>query len=196
MGASKSIRLAPEEGMTLRRLLKLRYVSRVWVIQELLLAPAAVVAIHGYEFTASGLTQDSGAMIELDWKSTSARWGQYIASGWIFFQEDLLHILWLTWKSHASDPRDRIFGILGLIQGEATLKDLEPNYSISALHTFTGFFAYLILNLKHIVILTDTFGKHATSSYPSWLPELEPHGDLDSDDESNLRQESEMQTDT
>ncbi|KAF4627073.1 hypothetical protein G7Y89_g11083 [Cudoniella acicularis] len=156
----------------LQELLQLRYFSRVWVIQELLLAPSAVIVAHGAELAAGSLTSARIASRSSSWAwdISTAPWMQYVCNGFSLGEKNLFEVLQYTWSSDATDIRDRIFGILGLIEGRES-RDLNPDYTISTLHTYIGLFGYLLLNLKRIEVLSLASLHPAPSDAPSWLPD-------------------------
>lgn len=166
--------------INLQELFRLRYFTRVWVIQELLLAPCAVIPIDNVEYTTGGLTATRLATSYAHWSfdTTAAPWMQHICSGKVFQAKDLVEALRQTWTCKATDVRDRIFGILGLVQDDIISHELKPDYSISPLHTFIGIFAYLLLNLKVAAVLKSASGHAAPATFPSWLPDWNLHNNL------------------
>jgi hypothetical protein len=89
-----------------------------------------------------------------------------------FPSSNIYDMLRLTSQSRASDPRDRLFGILGLIQHDHSESQIwKPNYSLSAQHVFIGVVAHLIINLKMAFLLRYAAGFSAPASSPSWMPD-------------------------
>lgn len=164
-----------ESTMDLQKLLGLRYFSRVWIIQELLLAPSAVFPVLGTEFIAVGLTPArlTTTTSQWTWDALPTPWLQYIFSGGFPMKDSLFKILKPTWNSRASDPRDKIFGIHGLIQNKSISDVLKPDYSISTLHMFIGIFCYTLLTLKRTELLLIASGQSVGQVYASWLPDWE-----------------------
>ncbi|KAH9213872.1 heterokaryon incompatibility protein-domain-containing protein, partial [Leptodontidium sp. 2 PMI_412] len=158
-----------ELGSKLSRALELRYFDRVWVIQELVLAPSALIAIDDIEFTAGAKTaiqlDDNG----WDWKSTKAPWMKFLCSVASLQGETLFDVIETTMGSQASDPRDKLFGLLGLVPSSISA-DLIPDYSISMLHTHIGIFSYVLLTLKQSVVFMAAGGWRSAATVPSWVP--------------------------
>lgn len=150
-------------SVNLQQVLTARYFQRVWVIQELIRAPMVVIPVHGKELTAGRHTGSSSGMA---WQKSSAPWLSNICAG----QSDttLKAILEQTRNSQATDPRDKIFGLLGFLP---RAQGLRPNYSLSALHIYVGAIAYMLLNEGHFHILAEAAGYEASPMKPSWLPE-------------------------
>lgn len=77
----------------------------------------------------------------------------------------------VTSKSHATDLRDRLFGILGLIRrDDKEAASWLPDYSLSAQHIFVGLLAHLIVNLKKTHLLLHASALYAAAYSPSWTP--------------------------
>ncbi|KAK3312730.1 heterokaryon incompatibility protein-domain-containing protein [Apodospora peruviana] len=155
--------------LNLRKLLTRRYFSRVWVIQELLRSRNAVIPVGDTQFWASNLTAE---YLDFDWDSTAAPWLRFMG-GSSFHQNELLLALRRTWLCEASDPRDRIFGILGLLRSSEGQDSLVPDYRISTRHTFIGVFAHILINFGVASVLMSASGLAAPPGYPSWAPHWE-----------------------
>jgi hypothetical protein len=59
----------------LHQLLKMRYFQRVWVIQELILAPMVVIPVHDVELTARRPTASREGVT---WHESDAPWMRYL----------------------------------------------------------------------------------------------------------------------
>ncbi|KAM7195147.1 heterokaryon incompatibility HET-6 protein [Rhypophila sp. PSN 637] len=182
---------------TLRKLFTRKYFSRVWVIQNLVLARSAVIPVGHTQFWASNLTckflASSSAFnsTAFGWNSTAAPWMQFL--GRTFIEEaDDYETLRHTWLCKASDPRDRVFGILGLLESNPDrcglaitttsfgTRGLLPSYRISAHHVFIGFFAHILINLLGASGLS---GLAARPGCPSWVPDWQGEGHLIGEDQ-------------
>ncbi|KAF4446148.1 heterokaryon incompatibility HET-6 [Fusarium albosuccineum] len=160
-------RRLPGSAVRFRQLLERRYFQRVWVIQEVIQAPIVLLPVEGMEFTAGQLT---GSLLnkKLDWSSTGVPWLQHICTGQVKSDRTLQRLLEQTRHSKATDPRDKVFALLGFMPPTQTL---TPDYSASSLHVYIGTMAHLLLNDYCIEILTKSPGHRARSGAPSWLPE-------------------------
>ncbi|PTD09912.1 hypothetical protein FCULG_00008954 [Fusarium culmorum] len=145
------------------QLLKLKYFQRLWVIQELILAPSALIPAHGYEFRVGPLSQLDSRLPHPGDHEVS--WMGDICTG--YKSRSLLMLLQRTWASQATDPRDKIYGLLGL---GYHVEGFRPDYSISLLHTYVGTILHLLLAEEFIEILTGATDQPAESELPSWLP--------------------------
>ncbi|KAL8376186.1 hypothetical protein RB595_007340 [Gaeumannomyces hyphopodioides] len=159
-----------------------RYFSRVWIIQELVLPGQVVVHSEGTEFFAHGSQLEDFAKLCVmrgTW-DMPAQWVQYVAKRSLS-TVDMLSVIRLTWKSDASDPRDRVFGILGLLangrqetgyDGKQNSRDiLAPDYRLSSQHVFTGFFAHVVAVCGKSQALCGAVGIAGWGRMPSWIPD-------------------------
>lgn len=167
-------------------LLKRRYFTRVWVVQELLLSQRVVMRVGDVDFWADPATSGYfSSLKDWNWNQTLAAWVQYISQG-SSQSRDLKELLWLTASSQATDPRDRVFGLLGIVPEMSKLlslvgSDLKnwrsaggliPDYSLSCQHVFIGLFAYFLINqrqtniLYHASCVNDNMAK-----FPTWAPD-------------------------
>ncbi|KAH7329448.1 heterokaryon incompatibility protein-domain-containing protein, partial [Stachybotrys elegans] len=157
---------------SLRDILKRRYFSRVWVIQELVFPQRAIIRIGDVDFWTDSVTSThlAGAVPrDWQWESTAAPWLQYMAQKALPVNS-IYELLRITAESRATDPRDRLFGVVGLLQNEDA-RAFQPDYSLSAQHFFIGLFAHFIINMKALHLFQWAAGLSAPASSPSWIPD-------------------------
>lgn len=149
-------------------LLRTRYFTRVWIIQELVLAPMVVFHLKDEDVYFSSLDSN------IDWSLARAPWVAHIANAKTFGKLRLVDVLARTWNSEAADTRDKIFGVLGLLRSDIiSHRKFEPDYSLSARDVFVGAVAYMILVEKQLFLLGVAVEKdHAALGYPSWSIDL------------------------
>ncbi|KAI1304456.1 heterokaryon incompatibility protein-domain-containing protein [Xylaria venustula] len=162
--------------LDIAKLFKTRYFTRLWVVQELVLSPRTVIRIGDIDVSV-----DSIIMKKLentpgwDWTSTSAEWFQYVARQTL--GRDPCEALQLVSNSNCSDLRDRLFGILWLMNPEDIIdRGVQADYSLSAQHTWIGFFAHCLLRLNLYWFLTHASGASTVPGgqqrwIPSWVPD-------------------------
>lgn len=150
-------------AVDLHQVLKMRYFQRVWVIQELIRAPMVVIPVRGVELIAG---RRSATLEQVAWHETNAPWMGHICTG----RPDpaLRRILEQTKNSQSTDPRDKVFGLLGFLPER---QKLRPNYLLSSLHIYVGTIAHMLLNEGHSHILVEAAGFKAPSTIASWLPD-------------------------
>lgn len=140
------------------------YWSRIWVIQEVLLSKEAVVVLGGSSVPLSNILkgQISGRTVTHVFPS----WTQLTGPSVDGDGDAASELLMKTASCHATDPRDRIFALLGLVQG-AHLEGLVADYTKASGDIYTGIAAYFLLRHGQSNIL-----KWATlsSGLLSWVP--------------------------
>ncbi|KAL8356951.1 hypothetical protein RB601_002009 [Gaeumannomyces tritici] len=157
--------------LSLGQVLERRYFSRIWVIQELLLSKSICVRVRDMELfidrpTQSDLLDDGQSSKErggLDWGATKAPWMAQATQRTV---SDPIALLQMVGLSRASDPRDEIFGILGLLHPSLSL---IPDYSLSLLRTRVGFAGHILLNANAPEALLHPGPRHR-GQHPSWVP--------------------------
>ncbi|KAK4451249.1 heterokaryon incompatibility protein-domain-containing protein [Podospora aff. communis PSN243] len=147
-------------------MLGLPYFSRLWVIQELILARHAVFIYLGSEYHTEAM---SASKITFD--MTLAPWLSHLGQQFLSSENSFIGALNLTGRATCADIRDRIFGILGLVHGgQAEL--LRPDYTISALHVFVGLFSHLVVVSGYARrVLRNAIGVRGWDKQPSWVPD-------------------------
>ena len=168
--------------LTLGDVLKRDYFKRTWVIQEILLAETVIIPIKRCNFRAGvvALNHLSNARhLIWEWKKEGAPWLQYMGQTSISLDEALRQ----TWGSDVTDPRDKIFGILGLVQNDPEFK---PNSSLSRLSTFIGTCAHL-LKRGYTELLLKSMGDGALAGQLTWLPKWTDPNLWETQDTSSLR---------
>ena len=149
----------------LRRILGHRYFRRVWVIQELLYSQSVLFPIGDTDYLTgpSPITLDNW-----DWESVGPSWARHICDSPSFATTGPWRAMRTTRESESTDPRDKVFGILGLLRDA----HLTPNYSLSLSQTIIGSFAHFLLNNGAYAILLNVNNTAAPQSrYPSWIPD-------------------------
>ncbi|KAK1474537.1 hypothetical protein CABS01_15761 [Colletotrichum abscissum] len=177
----------PQPMLRLKAILGRKYFSRVWVVQELLLSHNVVIRIGDVDFWIDPIGASYFSMKASSWKweKTHAPWAQHLTQGQPM-SKDLTELLLLTPKSHSTDPRDRVFGVFGILPksgdhstrryyaGTPLLSEngLKADYSLSANQVFIGTFAYSLLVLKKLEVLYQACGLTGRArDYPSWAPD-------------------------
>jgi len=148
-----------------RQMLESNYFTRLWVIQELVLARHVVFVHQGVEYHAEAT---SAAQVPFD--TSAAPWLAWLGRQSIASENDLLGAMALTGHANCADIRDKLFGILGLVHGnQAQL--MKPDYTLSSLQVFVGFFSHCVVVLGHIQrVLFNAIGLRGWGKQPSWVP--------------------------
>ncbi|KAK4973388.1 hypothetical protein LTR42_005373 [Elasticomyces elasticus] len=87
--------------------------------------------------------------------------------------EQTLKLLWYTRPREASDARDKIYGLLGVLKTWSGNPLVVPNYSLPAQDVFRDLTTALINRTKGYDILMGNLGKSGYPELPSWVAELD-----------------------
>ncbi|KAL4731098.1 hypothetical protein ACLX1H_000058 [Fusarium chlamydosporum] len=177
----------------LTQMMKIEWFSRIWVIQEVVLSPQDPVIIWGQHLYPWHKLQWASAWLR---KSGYARLSQipekllnvynmgnlrHCRAKWPL---DALMSFTMT-KFHATDPRDKIFGLLGIAsecQDPSQIPEaLKPDYSADLAQTYLKVARFLLENGSSLAILTRAHGAGGCSmrkqrvqdfvDLPSWTPD-------------------------
>lgn len=166
--------------------LESRYMRRVWIVQELILAPGAILAIEHHDIClANEVLHD----IANDYNHAhpgyiqGRDWLKYIGQPWNIDEPNLCSGMKMTLASQATDPRDRIFGILGILGKHPTYSQLVPEYSLSMRDCVIGAMGFALLVSKEFWPLLSVreperspylqgVDANTKQRYPSWVPSL------------------------
>lgn len=80
--------------------------------------------------------------------------------------EEFLDILLAASQYECSDARDKVFGVLGLVD-----EAIRPDYSLSVEDVYTGVAAYLATYLRDMRILNFAGSARSNLDIPSWVPD-------------------------
>ncbi|KAJ2984495.1 hypothetical protein NUW58_g6029 [Xylaria curta] len=85
---------------------------------------------------------------------------------------DLLQLLWDTRSLHATDPRDKVYSLLGLInQKEAGVGGLTPDYSVSVEECYKRATLAIMSYTRNLDVLITEQNSKSTLNLPSWVPD-------------------------
>ncbi|RYC65579.1 hypothetical protein CHU98_g634 [Xylaria longipes] len=170
LGDDESMDQLPQQhkNKALSDLFHRRYFNRVWVIQEIVSAPYAQVNCGSRSVDWRLLVDSTATPTALNWirgfrdgigtgRPTRAYNGP---SG-------LLKLLRDTADSESSDPRDKIFALLGLVRG-LDLEGITADYDLTYEQVYTGLAAYFIKN--HGLAELTMMATHKDPNLPSWVP--------------------------
>lgn len=148
------------------------YWSRIWVIQEVLLSKQAVVVLSDKVVPLASIL--GGQMTDGNAKEYFPAWTQLTRpSVQAYGDVDAMSELLLkTSLCHASDARDNIFALLGLVSG-AHLEGLVADYGKTVQEIYTGISAYFLVRHGQTKILKWAAASKAsapTAEWLSWVP--------------------------
>jgi len=169
---------------SLAKMYMLPWFWRLWVVQEIVVARSATIMWGEAQICWRwiGLASEWLRTNEhhlLRYFGISGIYNAYLME-YLSRREDtsqfsILRLLGLTRQFEATDPRDRIFALLGIPSADSSPNNeshlLQPDYRM-AIHDLYQKFARLILNRdKSLRILSAVqHGSHISESLPSWVP--------------------------
>ncbi|KAK3996790.1 heterokaryon incompatibility protein-domain-containing protein [Cladorrhinum sp. PSN332] len=155
--------LENNDKVNLLWLLQHRYFSRVWIVQELLLSRQILIPVEDSEILVDSLSIRALG----DLQNTTSPWLQYATQG-RYLNLNVFQLMAATAKSKATDPRDKLYGLLGL-----TASTAFPDYTISYAHALIGVTAHYIFDLHCPDILSHAYGHKADGERPSWMVDVQ-----------------------
>ncbi|RTE75145.1 hypothetical protein BHE90_010407 [Fusarium euwallaceae] len=153
------------------------YFSRMWVIQEVLLARDA--QLHwGIETLPWRPLDEKRLKVAKDWAIDDfmPAWMRIQATNKNFRKSELLgELLFSAMGSKASNPRDKVYGIYGLLF-DAEEEGLTVDYGLSVKQVFTNMAVHLIEKHKALSAVLR-HAKHKSpliegERLPSWVPDF------------------------
>lgn len=165
-------------------LFECRWFTRLWVIQELVLSAAA--EMHWGKGSIDFMLVGQAATYVLDHQKSD--FVQYEAFDglkrcynmfgmWInrWTALSLFDLLWLSRSFGATDPRDKIFGMLGLPTSDSVVNGapfMKPDYSLSTAEVYTHVASKILVDHNEIDLLaTVQHGRELRQNWTSWVPD-------------------------
>ena len=158
--------------MAMEKLFAKRWVSRVWVIQEVALAQR-VMMVTG----EVSCHLDAGLLSRIRARARAYRLQVPGPLAWdpmVNATRDLLTLLDMSRNCHSTDPRDKVYGLLGLT-GERLQDLIKVDYSESVEEVLTRTATAIIICQEELHILayasSDPTFLIAGARLPSWVPD-------------------------
>lgn len=160
------------DGVALRALFNRPYWKRMWVIQEILLSKQAYIVLGRSSVPLSCVLNGHMTGHNVDAAIFFPSWtkvaGPSLDGDCNAFSELLLK----TFSCEALDERDRVFALLGLVQG-AHLEGLIADYTKTTEDVYIGLAAYfLIRHGQTNILIWATVSSHSLTWVPTWQPTL------------------------
>ncbi|KAL7908438.1 heterokaryon incompatibility domain-containing protein [Trichoderma velutinum] len=175
-----------EDWEALDNLLARPWWSRTWVVQEIWQAREAILQCGGSTLKWKTIEKamkyqeawdDMGSLVKgtkrwKSWASLKRRYGLAIhISQKRLLGSKLSDILWNIWDRDATDPRDKVFAVLGLVGKEYndTLPDIDYCKTIEQVYREVA--SFVIMKEKSLDLLLAASGPNHQASLPSWAPD-------------------------
>lgn len=160
--------------------------SRTWVVQEIWQAREAILQCGGstlkWKTIEKAMTyqegwDDMGCLVKgtkrwKSWASLKQRYGLAIhISQKRLLGSKLSDLLWNIWDRDTTDPRDKVFAILGLVGNEYsdTLPDVDYRKTIEQVYREAA--SSIMMKEKSLDLLLAASGTEHNESLPSWVPD-------------------------
>ncbi|KAI1099210.1 HET-domain-containing protein [Jackrogersella minutella] len=159
--------LSSTQKLGLENLFKRRYFFRIWVIQEFAMAKEITLYCGNKAafWTSSSKMRVPYHLIRgVPWLLNYIQGGASVMT----HPEGLLQLLDATSNCAASDPRDNVFALLGLLR-DGIFEGLVPDYCLSTEQVYIGIASYLIIRHKKTNILS--YPKGHSGLLPTWVPD-------------------------
>lgn len=163
-GSTVQIYWPPRDERAVQALFERPYWRRVWVIQEVLLAREALVVLGGSSVPLACVLR--GRMARRDPKHIFPQWLQLSGPSAASDLDAFFELLATTSYCLASDRRDKVFALLGLVPG-ANLEGLVADYTKTPEDIYIGIAAYFLMRHGQVNILKWAL---LTNGTPSWVP--------------------------
>jgi len=164
--------------------------SRVWCIQEVKLAKDALV-VWGEQYlpwTDVGLTASVAATKKLRGNEAEKNLLEEIYLTNIEIIHNLNPSRWSLLETlsrfrcfQSTDPRDKVYGLIGLVGSEADGGSMVPDYEKSVARVFTETALHTFTSTKHLLVFSDVCHQanyDGDDEYPSWAPRWDRPGGI------------------
>lgn len=160
--------------------------SRTWVVQEIWLAKDAILlcgdsSLKWKTFKKAMEYQegwdDMGCLVRgtkrwETWSTLKSRYGLAIhISQKRLLGSRLSDILWNTWDRDATDPKDKVFAILGLVGENYSVTLPNVDFSKSTEEVYREIASLIITKENSLDILLAASGLASGANMPSWVPD-------------------------
>ncbi|USP82760.1 heterokaryon incompatibility protein [Curvularia clavata] len=180
--ASRGLWLDSERRQSaLTKLFAKRWVSRTWVIQEVALARKLLMVTGD-----ASCAMDANLMSRIRGRAKISRlqvpgplaWDPLASAP----TRDLLTLLLLSRHCDSTDPRDKVYSLLGLVS-ERLQNLITIDYSQSVEEVLTRTAAAIIICREEFELLAyaslSLGARHREKGLPTWVPDwIEPHNDM------------------
>ena len=180
------------DWLALADVLSRAYFQRIWVLQELVMAPAGIICLCGnYKLPWAAFEIVYRVLVATNWRgrirslSNEVRGTDIIMEALDFVpivtllmhapKLELQMLLDFTRGLLATDPRDKIFALLGMAdneQGKISAMGIRPDYGKSVQQVYTDLTGSFILNGSlELLSMVESHKTTRIKGLPSWVPD-------------------------
>ncbi|KAK0649992.1 hypothetical protein B0T16DRAFT_411009 [Cercophora newfieldiana] len=160
--------------------------SRTWTVQEVWHGKNAILQCGGT--TLKWKTFEKAMSYQEGWDDVgyqvkeTARWPRWNALKRRYglaihiakkrlLDSRLSDLLWNMWDREATDPRDKVFAVLGLVGDENPKPQLQPDYTKPMHQVYREAAASVIISENSLDLLLAASGTRARDGLPTWVPD-------------------------
>ena len=152
------------------------YFRRVWIVQEVALARDALICCGRWSTTWSDMVVAAQLLVTGGVQGEEAFGVVQIIErlrqeNLARSKERLVELLPVSRELKSTDPRDKIYGILGLTS-DATETAFQPDYTLSVADVYKRVTKSIIKSRGLLDILANVAFPRAIESLPSWVPDF------------------------
>jgi hypothetical protein len=183
VGQSIPVSLTAEQKGSIMQLIDRPYFNRTWVLQETIVAKTALVMWGRFNMPFETLIA-ACEVLDLN----ESRWSHFnFACQTIttfgrlrrVFQGlttdraalGLTQLLLHTMGNKATDPRDKVFALFGIVNGAHDKTPAHPDYSRTVEEVYTSVARFLVGDYHSLQILSAVQHGYTPCSLPSWVPD-------------------------
>lgn len=191
----ESNQLDQREATSLKHLFERPYFRRMWIVQEVALAPTLELYCGPHKalvsaFAGKPLEAILGSRVtHPPWLKHSKQTLRPSETSYGKAQaEHVLNLILDTALCHCKDDRDRIFALFSLLNASSD-KRLSADYNLSTRQVYTGIAAYLATNgfVWGVFTIAACLASNSDSGLPSWVPNWNMLSDVELQDEDVFR---------
>ncbi|KAI4862762.1 HET-domain-containing protein [Hypoxylon rubiginosum] len=180
--------ICDETSTGLTHLFERRYFFRKWVLQEIAMAKRVTLYCGNKSMSWASfntLRIPSGYIRRVPWLLQYSQEGAAPLTN----PTELLHLLNAASGCAASDPRDHIYAVLGLLR-DGNFEGLVPDYTLSTEQVYTGIASYLLVRHGWTQILAYPKWRSGRRTWvPDWSVYRASEKPSEKDDDSNLNRD-------
>jgi len=160
--------------VALRNMFERPYFRRMWIVQEAALGTRCLVYCGSHIMVWDDLAK-AALCLEFDEEREveAHRVVQIIRrlrGSTYTTDRRLLDLLSQTYNLQCTNPRDKVYGILGLAS-DIDVGDLNPDYSLTCQEVYISVTKYCIQKYQSLAVLSCVRNPKTLSGLPSWVPD-------------------------
>lgn len=150
------------------------YFRRAWVIQEIVKSRSVLCMCGKFVISCKDL-MDGVSEVTADVRGTDSL--NALDDIWGYLDDyDLMEVVMMASPTQASDPRDKLYGLVGLVPDGAMTVDITVDYNKDAGEVFYDFTKGLLLSSTKLAVLSMSYGcsPDKPRHVPSWVWNPQP----------------------